>query len=71
VLTARIAVCVCVDLLILLVMFAMVAIVVYALQELIKHTEDDQHGKESLEIAHNEMKVTAVIYCVFFFHLTV
>lgn len=52
-------------------MFAMVAIVVYALQELIKHTEDDQHGKESLEIAHNEMKVTAVIYCVFFFHLTV
>jgi len=37
-------------------------ITVCAVQELIKHTEDPQE-KERLEVAHDEMKVTANFHC--------
>jgi len=33
------------------------------LQELIKHTEDDQLQQDSLESAHAEMKVVANDFC--------
>lgn len=49
-----------------------VLFVLCAVQELIKRT-DDQLEKDSLEIAHNEMRVTTNIYCYIFilnlFHL--
>ena len=35
-------------------------------QELLKHTEDDHLEKESLVTAHNDMKVTADMYCSLF-----
>jgi len=39
--------------------------VLLAVQELIKHTEDDQLAKDRLEVAHNEMKVKQILTAYF------